>query len=102
MGQGQSLDQSLGLDALLKGNETRFINSFQNIAAHPNVMMKSAYVNTRPHLFVVCRCPIAAGDEFLFDYGDAYVEKYLRGGGTGSGESVAWRELAGDRSSDSD
>ncbi len=97
----ESLDQSLGLDALIMGNETRCINTYQNIADQPNVAMKRAHVDTYPHVFVICRCPVAVGEEFLFDYGAAYVEKYLCADSGSSGESVAWRELAGGRGSDS-
>ena len=70
-------DESLGIDAGDCGNELRFINSYLGIAFSPNVTMRTGYVNTYPHILVVCLRDIEEGEEFLLDYGKAYTEAYL-------------------------
>jgi len=71
-------EDSLGLDAATCGNELRFINSYLNIAHFPNCTMRTVYMNTYPHLVIICTYPIEIGDEFLLDYGEAYTEAYLK------------------------
>lgn len=70
-------DDSLGVDAEFMGNEMRFINSYLNVAFKANVSMRTAYVNTYPHIVIVCTEDIDVGDELLLDYGDAYNKAYL-------------------------
>jgi hypothetical protein len=70
-------DLSLGLDAGTTGNEMRFINSFLNVSFGANVVMRTAYVNTYPHIMIVCTEDIMPDDEILLDYGDAYNSAYL-------------------------
>lgn len=70
-------DDSLGIDAESCGNEMRFINSYIGIAFFPNVTMRTAYINTYPHIVLVCMQDIEPGDEFLLDYGEAYTKAYL-------------------------
>ncbi len=70
-------DESLGCDAEFHGNEMRFINSYLNVAFRPNVSMRTAYVNTYPHIIIVCTEDIEVGDEILLDYGEAYNKAYL-------------------------
>lgn len=70
-------DDSLGIDAEKMGNEMRFINSYLNVAFRPNVTMRTAYVDTLPHIVIVCMEDILPGDEILLDYGDAYNRAYL-------------------------
>lgn len=70
-------DESLGIDAANCGNELRFINSYIGIAFSPNVTMRTAYVNTYPHIVIVCLRDIEEGEEFLLDYGKAYTDAYL-------------------------
>jgi hypothetical protein len=70
-------DDSLGIDAEFSGNEMRFINSYLNIAFKANVSMRTAYVNTYPHIIIVCTEDIFVGDEILLDYGEAYTQAYL-------------------------
>jgi hypothetical protein len=70
-------DDSLGCDAEFHGNEMRFINSYLNVAFRPNVSMRTAYVNTYPHIIIVCIEDIEVGDEILLDYGEAYNKAYL-------------------------
>ena len=72
-------EDSLGLDAQYCGNEMRFINSYLNVQFYPNVTMRTAYINSYPHLLIVACRPIEIGDEILLDYGKAYNEMYLSG-----------------------
>ena len=69
--------ESLGIDAECMGNEMRFINSYLNIAFNPNVTMRTSYINTYPHIVLVCLQDIEVGEEFLLDYGEAYNKAYL-------------------------
>lgn len=39
--------------------------------------MRTAYVNTYPHILLVCTQDIEPGDELLLDYGEAYNNAYL-------------------------
>ena len=68
---------SLGLDAQDCGNEMRFINSYLNVDFAPNVTMRTVYINTYPHICIVCTRDIDVGDEILLDYGDAYNKAFL-------------------------
>ena len=68
---------SLGLDAQDCGNELRFINSYLNVDFGPNVTMRTVYINTYPHICIVCTKDIEIGDEFLLDYGEAYNKAFL-------------------------
>jgi len=71
-------EEGLGVDAGKCGNEIRFINSYLNVAFSPNVTLRTTYINTYPHLLVVCTQDIDIGDEILLDYGAAYNELYLK------------------------
>jgi len=105
-------DSSLGIDAETCGNELRFINSHIGIAFSPNVTMRTVYVNTLPHIVLVCTTDIEVGEEFLLDYGASYNAAYLTGepktiSVTMSDEAsiLAWSALPGggsDSDSDSD
>ena len=101
-------ESSLGIDAATCGNEMRFINSFIGLAFTPNVTLRTAYVDTLPHILIVCIADIEVGDEILLDYGKAYNNAYLLAKPnvtvTMSDEKSlqAWGELAGADSSDSD
>jgi hypothetical protein len=75
--EDKSHAESLGIDAEHCGNEMRFINSYLNIAFNANVTMRTAYINTFPHIVIVCTQDIEPGDEFLLDYGEAYTQAYL-------------------------
>ena len=68
---------SLGVDAGECGSEMRFINSHLNIEFEANVSMRTVYIDTYPHLVLVCMKDIEIGDEFLLDYGEAYNKAYL-------------------------
>jgi len=70
-------DDSLGINAEYIGNEMRFINSYLNIGFKPNVTMRTAYVDTLPHIVIVCYEDIEIDDEILLNYGDAYNKAYL-------------------------
>lgn len=70
-------DESLGIDAQVCGSELRFINSYLNIAFKANVTMRTVYINTYPHIIIVCCDDIEVGDEFLLDYGEAYTKAFL-------------------------
>jgi SET domain-containing protein len=39
--------------------------------------MRTVYIDTYPHLVIVCMRDIDIGEEFLLDYGDAYNQAYL-------------------------
>ncbi len=69
---------NIGIDAGRCGNEIRYINSYLGVACNPNVCMRTSFVNTYPHIVIVCLRDIAAGDELLLDYGEAYNNAYLR------------------------
>ena len=98
--------QSLCIDANDCGNETRFINSYLNISAFPNVEMKTLYSNKLPHIIIVCLEVIGKtviiykglqhnilnpilidthsvfyeepNTELLLDYGEEYHNAYLK------------------------
>jgi hypothetical protein len=69
--------ESLGLDAKIYGNEMRFINSYMNISFRENCRMVTAYVDTYPHVMIVCTQAIEVGEEILLDYGEEYNNAYL-------------------------
>lgn len=75
--EDKEYDDSLGIDAEKHGNEMRFINSFLNVDFEANVVMKTVYVNTYPHIVIVCKKDIEVGDELLLDYGEEYTKAYL-------------------------
>ena len=58
-------EASLGVDAQNSGNEMRFINSHLNISFSANVTMRTAYVNSYPHILLVCTQDVEPGDELL-------------------------------------
>ena len=58
-------EASLGVDAQKCGNEMRFINSHLNISFSANVTMRTAYVNSYPHILLVCTQDIEPEDELL-------------------------------------
>ena len=39
--------------------------------------MRTIYVNSYPHIAIVCTRDIEVGDEFLLDYGEAYNNAFL-------------------------
>jgi len=49
-----------------------------NIAFGPNVTMRTTYIDTYPHLVVVCTRDIDIGEEILLDYGEAYNDIFLK------------------------
>ncbi len=76
--EDKTLLESLGIDAGECGNEMRYINSYLNIAFTPNVTMRTTYINTYPHVVIVCIRDIEPGEELLLDYGKAYTDAYLK------------------------
>lgn len=70
-------EASLGVDGEKFGNEMRFINSYLNIGFKANVSMRTAYVNSYPHILIVCTEDLCVDDELLLDYGEAYTSAYL-------------------------
>lgn len=66
-----------GIDAERIGNETRYINSYLNIASQPNLLMRTCVFDNTPHVMLVCIKNIAIGDELLLDYGAAYNAVFL-------------------------
>lgn len=85
------------MDALHCGNEMRFINTYQNIADSPNVKLQTVYIDSYPHLVVICTKYICIGEEILLDYGPAYTNAYLSGSNTSvitsEGTSIPWSEF---------
>lgn len=75
--EDKSHEDSLGIDAEHWGNEMRFINSYMNIGFKANVTMRTAYVNTFPHILIVAQEDIEVDEELLLDYGEAYTQAYL-------------------------
>eukprot|EP00613_Pedinella_sp_CCMP2098_P061259 CAMPEP_0171985054 /NCGR_PEP_ID=MMETSP0993-20121228/274146_1 /TAXON_ID=483369 /ORGANISM="non described non described, Strain CCMP2098" /LENGTH=268 /DNA_ID=CAMNT_0012637899 /DNA_START=250 /DNA_END=1055 /DNA_ORIENTATION=+ len=72
-----------GDENCLRGNvaayEARFINSCLGIGdGKPNVVMKTAYVETLPHILIIARRDIEVGEELLLDYGEAYTRAYFQ------------------------
>ena len=95
------IEESLGIDAEHIGNEMRFINSYLNVAPEANVLMRTVYMNTLPHLVIVCKRDIEVGEEILLDYGDGYTNTYLTPNiRCIKRDPVPWKELAGGSSSD--
>lgn len=87
---------SLGVDALRNGNEMRFINAYQHISDMPNVKMQTAYIETYPHLIIICTKNIAIGEEILLDYGAAYAKEYFGNSSihsSGDIANISWDEF---------
>jgi hypothetical protein len=68
---------SLGVDSEFNGNEMRFINSYLNIDFSPNVMMKTAYISTYPHVMIIVIREIEVDEEILLDYGSDYNNLFI-------------------------
>ena len=77
-------NNGLVIDAETCGNEMRFINDFHGISDEANVVMRTCYVGTYPHIIIVCSKNINEGDEIFLDYGDAYNNYYIHGLGNNS------------------
>jgi hypothetical protein len=75
--EDKDYDDSLGIDAEKTGNEMRFINHYLNIDFEASVIMKTVYINTYPHIVIVCKKDIEIGDELLLDYGEEYTKAYI-------------------------
>jgi hypothetical protein len=75
--ENKAHSESLGIDAEVMGNEMRFINSYLNIGFSANLVMRTSYIHTVPHILLICTRDIEPGEEFLLDYGDAYNKAYL-------------------------
>jgi hypothetical protein len=70
-------NEGLGIDAEKYGNELRFINDYHNIADNPNAIMSLCYIDSYPHIIIVCTNNISIGQEILIDYGDEYNNYYI-------------------------
>lgn len=70
-------EDSVGVNAETAGNEMRFINAFQGVGERANVKMRTVYINTFPHIIVLCTEDIEEGEELLLDYGEEYTKMYL-------------------------
>jgi hypothetical protein len=70
--------RALSLDAQRFGNESRAINHFTNILPAPNVIMQCCYVDSLPRVMIVCKRDIQIGEEILLNYGDSYVEAFMK------------------------
>jgi hypothetical protein len=65
----------LGIDAGRAGNQMRMINDYRGIAAASNCAFARVWLRGMPALVVVVVAPVAAGEEFLLDYGALYWER---------------------------
>ena len=98
-----NLDDCMSVNAQTHGNEMRFINAFQGIGSRPNVKMRTAYINTMPHVIIVCTEDIEVGEELLLDYGEAYNREYLSPKEVRQVADISWNILPnGDENSDED
>jgi len=70
------------VDADTYGNELKYVNSHINIADAPNLTSNQCYIDGKPKVLFICNRDIAAGEELLLDYGDAYNEAHILLGGT--------------------
>ena len=57
-----------GVDAKNNGNETRYINHFENITKNPNCKFVSALIDNKPKIFMVVVDDIYINDEIVSDY----------------------------------
>ena len=72
----------------------RFINTYQGISDHANVTMSTVYMDTYPHIVIVCKEDIPPGQELLLDYGEGYINHFLKTPErTNVSENVDWGEL---------
>ena len=51
---------------------------YRYIYFSPNVTMRTTYINSYPHLMIVCTRDIDIGEEILLDYGEAYNKEFLQ------------------------
>jgi hypothetical protein len=102
--EDKPFDETLSVDAQTCGNEMRFINAFQGIGEKANVKMRTAYINTVPHILILCTEDIEIGEELLLDYGEEYTKTYMSARPEPAHPSVAirWRELPGRDDNDED
>ena len=64
----------LELDAKCVGNESRFINDYRGISAHPNVTFHTAaHPGRGVWVDIIVIAAICVGDEILVDYGAAFA-----------------------------
>ena len=91
--EDKDYNQSLGVDAMNCGNEMRFINSYLNISSRANVKMRTAYINTYPHIIVICIEDIEIDEEILLDYGEEYTNMYLKPPDLHDSNPVSWNKL---------
>lgn len=68
---------SLGIDASDCGNEARFVNCYFNLVPEASLVFRTCFIDTYPHLLLVCTRPVEAEAELLLDYGDSYIATYL-------------------------
>jgi len=66
-----------GVDAGKKGNETRFINDYRNIAEDSNVVYSKTTVNKKRAIIVIVKKNIKKGEELLSDYGEDYWNYFI-------------------------
>lgn len=57
-----------GIDAKNNGNETRYINHYENIKQKPNCKFVSALIDNKPKIFMVVIDDININDEIVSDY----------------------------------
>jgi hypothetical protein len=70
-------DISFGVDAGNCGNEMRFINCNFGIREEPNVKMQRVYIDTYPHILIICLEDININEEFLLYYGKEYIDEFI-------------------------
>jgi len=78
--------EKVWVDALLEGNEIRYINDFKNTGHNMNVTFRKMFLDGIMKVFVQAIADIKANDEILVDYGDGYWDNMP---GYGKSEEVA-------------
>ena len=76
--ENKHYDESVGVDAEFAGNEMRAINAYQGLGERANVKMRTVYINSLPHIIIICIEDVEPDEEFFLDYGEEYTNMYLQ------------------------
>ena len=71
-------NESIGIDSINYGNETRFINDYRGINDIPNTKIVSTVVGGISRILFVVIEDIATFEEILTDYGEEYWEAMIQ------------------------
>jgi SET domain-containing protein len=56
----------------------RAINAYQGLGERANVKMRTVYINSLPHIIIICIEDVEPDEEFFLDYGEEYTNMYLQ------------------------